>query len=84
MSATPKGCDSRWYTVVVGVRLTDGLKGTIVQRPSSPVIKTLSTYRPIFILCGEALIFALHGWLTGALVEEAIENIHKKWLSIVN
>jgi hypothetical protein len=28
----------------------------------------------IFILCGEALIFALHGWLTGALVEEEIEN----------
>jgi hypothetical protein len=24
----------------------------------------------IFILCGEALIFALHGWLTGALAEE--------------
>lgn len=41
MSATHKGRDSRWYTVVVGVRLTDGLKGTIVQRPSSPAIKTL-------------------------------------------
>ena len=39
MSATPKGCDSRWYTVVVGVRLTDGLKGNIVQRPSSPALK---------------------------------------------
>jgi hypothetical protein len=39
MSATHKGRDSRWYTVVVGVRLTDGLKGTIVQRPSSPAIK---------------------------------------------
>ncbi len=39
MSATPKGRDSRWYTVVVGVRLTDGLKGTIVQRPSSPALK---------------------------------------------
>jgi hypothetical protein len=25
--------------------------------------------RPIFILCGEALIFALHGWLTGTLLE---------------
>jgi hypothetical protein len=35
----PKGRDSRWYTVVVGVRLTDGLKGTVVQRPSSPALK---------------------------------------------
>ncbi|WHY69820.1 hypothetical protein [Neobacillus sp. SuZ13] len=25
--------------MVVGVRLTDGLKGTIVQRPSSPALK---------------------------------------------
>ena len=24
----------------------------------------------IFILCGEALIFALHGWLTGAITKE--------------
>jgi hypothetical protein len=39
MSATHKGRDSRWYTVVVGVRLTDGLIGTIVQRPSSPALK---------------------------------------------
>ena len=39
MSATHIGCDSRWYTVVVGVRLTDGLRGTIVQRPSSSAIK---------------------------------------------
>ena len=70
MSATHIGRDSRWYTVVVGVRLTDGLKGTIVQRPSSSAIKTLWTWNPIFILCGEALIFALHGWLTGAILEQ--------------
>jgi|tagenome__1003787_1003787.scaffolds.fasta_scaffold14834409_1 hypothetical protein len=44
MSATPIGRDSRWYTVVVGVRLTDGLKGTIVQRPSSPALKQYSLH----------------------------------------
>ncbi|CAH0344826.1 hypothetical protein BCI9360_01094 [Bacillus sp. CECT 9360] len=33
MSATLQGA------TVGGVRLTDGLKGTIVQRPSSPVLK---------------------------------------------
>ena len=41
MSATHIGRDSRWYTVVVGVRLTDGLNGTIVQRPSSPAVETV-------------------------------------------
>ena len=41
MSATHKGRDSRWYTVVVGVRLTDGLYGTIVYRPSSSAVETV-------------------------------------------
>jgi hypothetical protein len=26
----------------------------------------------IFILCGESPIFAIHGWLTGALVENSL------------
>ncbi|MGG1680271.1 hypothetical protein ACIFOT_31875 [Neobacillus sp. NRS-1170] len=54
--------------MVVGVRLTDGLKGTIVQRPTSPALKQYRLPDPFFILCGEAMIFALHGWLTGARV----------------
>ena len=70
MSATHIGRDSRWYTVIVGVRLTDGLYGTIVYRPSSPAVETVWTGESIFILCGEALIFVLHGWLTGALVKK--------------
>jgi hypothetical protein len=39
MSASRKGSDSLWCTVVVGVRLTDGLYGTIVHRPSSPSLR---------------------------------------------
>jgi hypothetical protein len=39
---THEGRDSRWYTVVIGVRLTDGLSGTIVYRPSSPALNQYS------------------------------------------
>jgi hypothetical protein len=63
MSATPKGCDSRWQNVVVGVRLTDGLEGTIVQRPSSPALISIDCqiyFHSLWCSAG----FALHGWLT--------------------
>ncbi|MEK4347180.1 hypothetical protein [Paenibacillus sp. FSL P4-0184] len=45
-------------TVVVGVRLTVGLYGTIVYRPSSPAVQTVWTEVSMFILCGAALSWA--------------------------
>ncbi|USK60651.1 hypothetical protein [Peribacillus asahii] len=32
-------------------------------------VRPVLTVPYIFILCGEALIFALHEWLTGAIVQ---------------
>ncbi|RDW19447.1 hypothetical protein CWR48_08080, partial [Oceanobacillus arenosus] len=34
-----------------------------------PAVESVSAIINIFILCGEALIFALHGWLTGQVSE---------------
>ena len=54
--------------MVVGVRLTDGLNGTIVDRPSSPAIQIYTRSETIFILCGAAFFAA---WMAnGQLVEE--------------
>ncbi|MFE5430893.1 hypothetical protein [Peribacillus simplex] len=33
---------------------------------------SIDGFLSIFILCDAALIFALHGWLTGALVKEEL------------
>ena len=50
--------------MVVGVRLTDGLNGTIVDRPSSPAIQIYTRSETIFILCGAAFFAAwmANGW----------------------
>ncbi|MFX3673251.1 MAG: hypothetical protein ACE3JQ_02220, partial [Paenisporosarcina sp.] len=62
----------------VGVRLTGGLYGTIVHRPSSPAILIYTRSETIFILCGAAFFAA---WMAngGRLVEEGITAI--KWNS---
>jgi len=56
--------------VVEGVRLTDGLYGTIVDRPSSPSrsnqYPVCANFHPLWC----SAVFALHGWLTDALVED--------------
>ena len=69
MSATRIECDSLWCTVVVGVRLTDGLYGTIVDRPSSPAILIYTRSETIFILCGAAFFAA---WMAKGLVKYLI------------
>jgi len=71
MSATPKGCDSRWYTVVVGVRLTDGLKGTIVQRPSSPALKQYRLPDPFSFSVVQRRFCA--AWVANGQVSEIVQ-----------
>jgi hypothetical protein len=47
--------------VVVGVRLTVGLYGTIVHRPSSPAILIYTRSVTIFIICGAAFFGCMDG-----------------------
>jgi len=47
--------------VVVGVRLTVGLYGTIVDRPSSPAVLIYTRSETIFILCGAAFFCCMDG-----------------------
>ena len=48
----------QWNLRIVGVRLTDGLNGTIVDRPSSPAILIYTRSETIFILRGAAFFAA--------------------------
>ena len=56
--------------MVVGVRLTLGLEAPKLIDLLLLALLFYTRSAPIFILCGVALVFALHGWLTGALVEQ--------------
>ncbi|MBM7656322.1 hypothetical protein JOC76_005897 [Neobacillus cucumis] len=61
--------------MVVGVRLTDGLYGTIMYRPSSPSLRTsMDGFNTFSFFVVKSCFLAIHGWLTGSLVEEGFLN----------
>nr|WP_210427037.1 hypothetical protein [Priestia megaterium] len=60
-----------WCTVVVGVRLTVGLYGTIVHRPSTPSLRTsMDGFNTFSFFVVKSWFLAIHGWLTGVRIEE--------------
>ncbi|MBP1933183.1 hypothetical protein [Ammoniphilus resinae] len=51
--------------MVAGVRLTDGLYRTKVDRPSSPAVVAVWALKAHFHSLWCSTGFVLHGWLTG-------------------
>ncbi len=60
-------------TVGVGVRLTDGLNDTVVDGTSARAVVSYTRFSHFNSLwCSVG--FALHGWLTGALLQEEVKH----------